>query len=159
MKDTAATALLPVFFPIVKNNSAAKTVSSIHDNNNNNNKSNLKNVQSKNSSTITAEKALKRLLRQYQRNFDVANNKNNTTPTERRETRKILAELVLGTSIMRIRYYYILLAMMENMEFTHTKNHVEPIHGIASSKQQRTFRLESDNGNLLLETRKNITRE
>lgn len=73
---------------------------------------NLRNV-SPSSSAVTAEKALKRVLREYQK--DVVESSNDSNPDgaeERRQTRKFLSDLLLGTSIMRIRHYHTLIAIL-----------------------------------------------
>ena len=73
--------------------------------------------------TIEAEKALKRCLRQCERVWrDTESNKGDTTAsphvrmanlpssdqTERQSSRKRLSDLILGTSVMRMRHWYVL---------------------------------------------------
>ncbi len=99
MRQMAAEALVPVFYP---------TNISVSDRSDN---SNLRNTESGNS--IDPEKALKKLLRRFQK---IITSSENTTAEERRASRKMLADLVLGTAIMRLRHYHTLLAIIDTKQ-------------------------------------------
>jgi hypothetical protein len=124
----AAEALVPVFYP--------KNTSILQEEDN----SNLRNIQSGN--FIDPEKALKKLLRRFQKRITSPDDDNgdytNITAEQRRASRKILADLVLGTSIMRLRHYHTLLAILQsnnngliNRDFSLSVKDVEPILGVA----------------------------
>jgi tRNA and rRNA cytosine-C5-methylases len=74
------------------------------------------------------EKALKKLLRRYQRMAS----ENNFCHEERQASRKRLAELVIGTSVMRLRHFYIFAKKWQEdhscllLEHTHSKYSNEP---------------------------------
>jgi len=101
LTEMVARGLVPVFF---------RGDSMIDANNN------LLNTSPSNTA-ITAEKALKRVLREYQK--EVTESKNSNSPDaaeERFQTRKFLSDLLLGTSIMRIRHYHTLVAALNEQE-------------------------------------------
>ncbi|CAJ1954014.1 unnamed protein product [Cylindrotheca closterium] len=78
---------------------------------------NLRNMSLSKNKTITAEKALRRVLREYQK--EVTQWMDSGSPNaaeERRQTRKFLSDLLLGTSIMRIRHYHTLIAVLDKQE-------------------------------------------
>ncbi len=100
MKRMAAEALFPVFYP--SNHVISAPGTGTGDDNN------LKNMQSKN--TLDPEKALKKLLRRYQKDLS----SQTTTVKQRQASRKLMADLVLGTSIMRLRHYHTLIAVLES---------------------------------------------
>lgn len=68
---------------------------------------------------IRPEKALKKLLRRYQSSLE-KDTETTTTLEERQATRKYLSNLVLGTSVLRLRYFYLL---------QESVGHLEPIFG------------------------------
>jgi len=70
------------------------------------------------------EKALKKLLRRYQQS--IASENENTTLEERNAARKRLADLVLGTSVMRIRHYHSLRVSTSSSSTAE----IEPILGL-----------------------------
>ena len=102
LREKAAEALVPVFYgPEYHVNANEDAVGS----NRNITKSSL------NNRGVDPEKALKKVLRQYQKSVEGGDN--NTMPTtvqERQTSRKRLSDLILGTSVMRIRHFYTFLA-------------------------------------------------
>lgn len=117
MKQLATDALVPVFYPIVNQNLRLKSYS------------NLSNISS---GEIDAEKALKKLLSRYQKSLSLNHNL-----TERQESRKMLAELVLGTSVWRIKYYHQIIAYLQagknpskSFDSTLSMDNLEPIDGV-----------------------------
>lgn len=112
MKQLASEALVPVFYP-----------------SNTNGKLELDNLKNKPSGTIDAEKALKKLLSRYQKLVEA---KNTTTFEERQTSRKMLADLVLGTSVMRLLHYHTLLvlALQSDCYDDIPIDDIEPVHGV-----------------------------
>ena len=80
---------------------------------------------------LTAEKALKKSLRRYQRGQ--VQQEALTSYEEREATRKRLSELVFGTSVMRLRHFYVLLQRSGGSEAQAGNlggvRHLEPIRG------------------------------
>lgn len=110
MKQLAAEALLPVLYPPNSNGILASD--------------NLKNIPSR---TVDAERALKQLLGQYQK-FITA--RNTTTVEERQASRKMLADLVLGTSVMRLLHFH---TLVETPQFDCNDlsiDDIEPVLGV-----------------------------
>lgn len=89
--------------------------------------SNLQNVQS--THFTDPEKVLKKMLRRFQKSVD--NFQNITTAEQRREFRKRLADLILGTSILRLRHFHTLKAILHSDSgcYDFSINDVEPILG------------------------------
>jgi 16S rRNA C967 or C1407 C5-methylase (RsmB/RsmF family) len=171
----ATEALVPVFYPNVHANTANNIPEEKSDN------SNLINIQSEKYSLtyVEPEKALKKLLRQFQKRISSSSSSPSAETEivdieimraeERHASRKILADLVLGTSIMRIRHYYSLLAILhsrrDEYEHKHEYEHesidyllsvklkdveIEPIMGVvdnASREFINSKNIESDENN------------
>jgi len=88
MRQMATEALLPVLYPekIDTNTGAATSTQSLY---------------TSSATYLDEEKALKKLLRQFQKSLS----ERNTSFEERQASRKRLADLVLGTGMMRIRHW------------------------------------------------------
>ena len=95
MQEMAAEALVPVFYSpeYHVNTNTQKGPPSFH-------------------RGVDPEKALKTVLRRYQKSVEGGDNSSmpTTTAQERQTSRKRLSDLILGTSVMRIRHFYTLLA-------------------------------------------------
>ena len=78
-------------------------------------------------SNVSAEKALKKKMREFQQKIN--NSMIQLSSDERQNSRKMLADLVLGTSIMRIRHFHA-------VSFAHDRIYstiIEPIFGLEGS--------------------------
>ena len=96
---------------------------------------------SKTTKAVDAEKALKRCLRQCERvwrnDFNAASdaptcaaailmaNLPSSTQFERQSSRKRLSDMILGTSVMRLRHWFVL-----DQQHKHKQNALEPIVGV-----------------------------
>lgn len=110
MKQLAAEALLPVLYPPNSNRILASD--------------NLQNIPSR---TIDAERALKKLLGQYQKSITASNT---TTVEERQASRKMLADLVLGTSVMRLLHFHTLVDTLQFVCNDLSIDDIEPVFGV-----------------------------
>lgn len=120
LRQLATEALLPVLYPenIDTNTSAATSTQSLY---------------TSSATYPDAEKALKKLLRQFQKSLS----ESNTSFEERKASRKRLADLVLGTGMMRIRHW-------NNYKWRNKISfNVEPIIGLPCSDSSFTTSHES----------------
>ena len=83
------------------------------------------------------EKALKKLLRRYQSSLEKDAEMITTTFEERHATRKYLSQLVLGTSVLRLRYFHLL---QESV-----LGRLEPIFGLEGTNEVLPEVLPDDN--------------
>ena len=106
LRREATEALLPVFFP-----GSASFASSPTDSTDGPDRGHA-------SSPITAEASLKRLLREHyqcpQQKGCVSDRGDQNPLPSVNESRGRLAELILGTSVMRLRHWYVVVAMSQN---------------------------------------------
>ena len=109
MKQLATEALVPVLYPPNTNGKPA-----------------LDNLRNTPSGTIDAERALKKLLGKYQKLTSTSN----TTLEERQASRKMLADLVIGTSVMRLFHYHSLVSTTQSDYHGLSIHDIEPIYGV-----------------------------
>lgn len=119
MKQLATEALVPVFYPP-----------------NTNGKPSLDNLRNTPSGTIDAERALKKLLGKYQKLTSTSN----ATFEERQASRKMLADLVLGTSVMRLFHYHTLVTTVQSNDYHGLSIHdIEPVFGVTKDYKYDTL--------------------
>lgn len=153
IKQMSAEALLPVFYPNAKTTANSNT--------------NLMNISPESSPSTTtyigAEKTLKKLLRRFQK--DIQTQSYFLSYEQRQNTRKIFADLVLGTSIMRIRHFFILLSILDSGSGTVTGDlcieDIEPINGVEehhNHEQKKTTSSYGETHDTLLTNRLKVVR-
>lgn len=142
IRDMSAEALILVFYP--KYDSIADESAGIASSSNRNN------TQNPSSNGMDPEKALKKVLRRYQKTVDATT----TTVEERHASRKRLSDLILGTSVMRLRHFYYLLLQEERNASQNipsnggTYMNMEPIIGfdLGKSTAQILFSTDQSSG-------------
>ena len=170
MKQMAADALLSVFYPIPTTRSHIPTSNNknatVHScSSSSSSSSNLQNVQSHSGNYMDPEKALKKLLRLYQKSISEDDVLESTTVEERRASRKMLADLVLGTSIKRLSYFHRILTStaVKGNDVNNEIMMLEPIMGFQGFKQFGSYSCLTDDCDLepdefLLKTRMQTVR-